>query len=322
MRLKAVSVLALIVMAAGSYLVTSTMAAPRSRETADPSQGIEHIKKKPTEPAPAPDVTPRLPSPAPDAVPAATVGTAQPQPTWGPEKVEADVSTRTVAVTAEFTGTEIIVFGSVANGRQESPEAGYYDVVMVVEGSGAASIVRLKENVAGLWVNSSKVRFDNLPLYSAIASTRPIEEIAEPKVLVANSIGFGRARMFPGTKSTPTTAEQLDAFKSAAIRLKKRDGLYVRQDYGVVFRGKSLFRANIKLPANIPVGPLEARVYLFREGKLLSSHTANVRLERQGFERLVYDFAFEHPIWYGIIAVLSAAGAGLLAAAVFQRPTS
>lgn len=284
-----------------------------------PIEQVQSKKKSGVPPTPAP---PPPAAAAPEPTPTPQPTSAAPAPAVAPERVEADVSTRTVAVTTQFTGTEIIVFGSVTNSRQETAEAGYYDVVILVEGSGAPSVVRLKEKFGGLWVNAAQVRFDGFPLYSAIASTRPIEEIAEPRTLVMHGIGFGRARMFPGVGSSPTTAKQLDDYKSAAIRLKQRDGLYVRLDTGVVFRGASLFRANIKLPANIPVGPLEARVFLFREGKMLSSNMAAVRLERQGLERLVYDFAFEYPFWYGLIAVLTAAAAGLTAAAVFKRPTS
>lgn len=41
------------------------------------------------------------------------------------ELVEADVSTRSVAVTSSFTGTEIIVFGSVEHSRQPTAESGF-----------------------------------------------------------------------------------------------------------------------------------------------------------------------------------------------------
>ncbi len=303
------------------FMLSAAQAAPVSPTPQPLQTHIEQAqskKKSGVPPTPPPAAAAPEPMPSPPLAPAPTAA----PPAIPLERVEADVSTRTVAVTTQFTGTEIIVFGSVTNGRQETAEAGYYDVVILVEGSGAPSIVRLKDNMGGLWVNMAQVRFDGLPLYSAIASTRPIEEIAEPRTLITHGIGFGRARMFPGVGSSPTTIQELDNYKSAAIRLKQRDGLYVRQDTGVVFRGSSLFRANIKLPANIPVGPLEARVFLFREGKMLSSNMATVRLERQGLERIVYDFAFEHPFWYGVIAVLTAAAAGLTAAAVFQRPTS
>ncbi|MGE0022455.1 MAG: TIGR02186 family protein, partial [Hyphomicrobium sp.] len=80
------------------------------------------------------------------AQPAAERAADKPAPPQGKEAVEADVSTRTIAVTSAFTGTEIVVFGSVVNSRQPSPEAGYYDVIVVLEGLDAPLLVRRKTN--------------------------------------------------------------------------------------------------------------------------------------------------------------------------------
>ena len=316
--------LCLIIWAAMLAVCAPAVAVPVTGKPPAAAQNVVPVKKKsPPGPAIAPQPPPALVVPAPSiaAPPPDPAAPSQPAPPpILPERIEADVSTRTVAVTSGFSGTEIIVFGTVANSQQVSPESGMYDVVVIVEGQGAPSIVRLKSNVGGLWINAQSVRFDTLPLYSAIASSRPIDEIAEPRVLAVNAIGFGRARMFPGRGSSKMPVEQLDEYKSAVLRLKQNDGLYVRSDYGVAFIGRSLFRASIKLPANIPVGPLEARVYLFREGRLLATNSANLMLERQGLERLVYDYAHEHPVWYGLLAVMLAASAGLAASVVFQRP--
>ena len=62
----------------------------------------------------------------------------------------------------------------------------------------------------------------------------------------------------------------------------------------------------------MPVGPLVARTYLFRNGEVLSAHIARVTLERKGIERVLHDFAFRYPFTYGMIAVILAVLAGLL----------
>ena len=314
-------------------IVGTVWAAPApSRDQAESKHklGVQQPKTKQPPPQPATKKPLPLPQSVPIPIPAmpppdtGTQAAPQPQlvpstPAPPPERLEIDVSTDTVAVTSAFSGTEIIVFGTVINSQQVSAEESYYDVVVLVEGHGATSIVRLKSRVGGLWINTQSVRFDNLPLYSAIASSRPLEEIAEPRVLITNVIGFGRARMFPGKHSSNVTIQELDDYKSAAIRLKEKDGLYVRSDYGVAFLGPALFRAAVKLPANIPVGPLDARVYLFHDGQLLAAQKASVTLEREGVDRLVYDFAFDHPVMYGLLTVTIATLAGFLASIVFRR---
>lgn len=237
-----------------------------------------------------------------------------------PEKVEADVSAHNIEVTSGFTGSEIVVFGSVDNSRQPTPESGYYDVAVVIQGPPIAVIARSKSSVGGLWVNTGSMLFDAVPSFYAVSTTRPLEEMAEPEILRKHNIGFDHVRMRPRQGRIPNfTAEDLKAYKDAVIRLKQRDKLYPRQDFGVGFVGRSLFRTSIGLPANVPVASLQARVYLFREGNLLSSYLTPVKLERRGMEALVHDFATEYAFLYGLATVLLAVGTGLAATFVFRR---
>lgn len=237
-----------------------------------------------------------------------------------PEKVEADVSTRSIAVTSGYTGTEIVVFGSVDNSRQSSAEAGYYDVAIVIEGLATSLIARKKSRVGGLWVNTSSTGFKAVPSYYAIASTRPIEEIADEATLQKNAIGLDYVRLQHAEQTADRVNEaRIAAFKDGVVRVKKNEGLYVKEDYAVVFVGRSLFRSSIELPANVPVGPLLARVYLFHDGELLSSYASRFRLERQGVELWLHQFSTNHPLFYGIFTVLVAVGAGLAASAGFGR---
>lgn len=252
---------------------------------------------------------------------ALSVFAARAEPVPSRENVEADVSTRSVSITSGFTGTEIIIFGTVENSRQPSAEAGTYDVVVVVEGTPTPVVVRKKARVAGLWVNSSSIRFASFPSYYAIASTRPIDEIAEAAVLNKNEIGFGHVRMVPSGRAYIDLAGTQNAaeFREAVIRLKQRDGLYLKADYGVSFIGRSLFRSTISLPPNVPVGPLTARVYLLKDGQLLGSYQSKVNMERAGVERFLHDTAYERPLLYGVATIILAAMAGLAAAFAFQR---
>lgn len=250
------------------------------------------------------------------------VGEARAQnATLPPESVEADVSTRSVSITSGFTGTEIIIFGTVEFSRQPSAEAGTYDVVIVVEGTHQPLVVRKKAQVGGLWVNAESIRFASFPSYYAIVSTRPIDEFAEPDVQKANQIGFEHIRMVRSGRAYigETDPRETIEFREAVVRLKERDKLYVTSEHGVTFIGRSLFRATVSLPPNVPVGPLTARVMLFKDGALLSSYQSKVNMQREGLERFLYDTAFEHPALYALSTILLAALAGLGAAFAFQR---
>ena len=147
----------------------------------------------------------------------------------------------------------------------------------------ARLVVRRKNNVAGLWLNTSSATFDLVPSYYAIASTRPIDEITTEEFRASHGVGFQNLRFTPAFgQAQALSTEDLKEFRQAIVRLKQKQGLYVQDQYSVAFIGKSLFRATIELPANVTVGPFETRVYLFRDEKLLSQYTVRLNLEREG----------------------------------------
>jgi hypothetical protein len=69
----------------------------------------------------------------------------------------------------------------------------------------------------------------------------------------------------------------------------------------------------------VPIGRYTTQVLLFRDGKLLSQSQSSLQVEKVGVERVVYMLAFHYPLAYGLLAVLMAVSAGLLAWTVFRR---
>ena len=239
------------------------------------------------------------------------------------ESLEADVSARNIAVTSNFNGTEIVIFGAVDGSQQPSAESGYYDVVIVVEGVPGRVVVRRKGNVAGLWLNTASVIFDNVPSYYAVASNRPVDEIVPEELRALHGIGFNSVKFTPAVgQSLPLSTEDLKQYRDAVVRLKRQAKLYVENSFGAAFTGKSLFRASVVLPANVTVGPFLTHVYLFREEKFLTKVSVRHTLGREGLEFYLHAFAYRLPALYGFATVAFAVGAGLLASTAFRKTTS
>ena len=236
-----------------------------------------------------------------------------------PEAVHADVAARRVPITSSFIGTHVVIFGAVNNSRQVVPEAGYYDVVIVVEGARAPFIARRKSRVGGIWINTDSARYNTVPSYYAIVSTRPLSEIASRDVLVRHRIGLDAIPMTPESDGQAKSRAEVELFRKAVVRIKRSQNLYRQSQYGVAFIGPNLFRASIELPANITVGPFMTHVYLFRQGRLLSRYSTRLTLEREGLELFFHNLAFGYPFLYGIGCVIAAVCSGLIASALFRR---
>jgi uncharacterized protein (TIGR02186 family) len=242
----------------------------------------------------------------------------QPPPEGKPisqETVQSDISTREIAIQSNFTGIEILIFGSIDFSDSRTPGEGKYDVITVVRGPDEPVVVRKKERVAGIWVNGPGKTYGTVPGFYAVLSSRPFRAIASDATL--KRLGIGLSDLDFGRYTMGDPEEQ--ASRSAMIRLKERSKLFQEVDDGVTFIGRSLFRATVALPVNVPVGRYTVDVYLFRDGQVASKSQGSLEVTKAGIEALVYSLAFKHPFLYGLLGVALAVLMGLIGWYAFRR---
>ena len=219
-----------------------------------------------------------------------------------------DLSEHEVRITTAFAGAELLLFGAV-----EEPG----DVVVIVRGPTRPVTMYRKSQWFWIWVNTANMTFEDVPGFYAIASSRPLEEIAAPTVLALNEMGVENLRLeLPRAKASPNVAQ---AWRDALIRNQQRAGLYPTEVGDVVFLGNRLFRTDLRLPANVPTGAYEARVYFLTDGQVVSAQTTPLFVNKVGVEAVIFDFAYEQSALYGVIAILIALMAGWLAHIAFRR---
>lgn len=240
---------------------------------------------------------------------------AQPAPPKAREELQSDISTREISIQSNFTGIEILLYGSIDFSQTAIPETGTYDVIMVVRSPAETLVARRKERVAGIWINGPGKVYASVPGFYAALSTRPLRAITSDETLKALGIGFGNLNFGRPTQGDP--GEQ--TFRSAVIRLKEKQRLFQEVDDGVAFVGRSLFRGTVALPVNVPTGRYTADIYLFRDGEVISRDNSTLEVTKAGFEGLVHKFAFTHPFLYGVLAVVLAVLAGLAGWYAFRR---
>lgn len=218
-----------------------------------------------------------------------------------------DLSSHLIAITSSFSGTELLLFGAI-------DEPG--EVIVVVRGPTSTSVVRRKRQTFGLWLTRRSESFDGVPAYYAVASTRPLAEIAPPTLLQRLQIGANTLRFRYVGKRNP---EDVNEFRAAIVRQKTREGLYQDNTGAVDFLGPKLFRTAITFPATVPVGTYQTEIYLVRDDRIVAAQSTPLFIDKQGIEQEVYDFSRHEPAVYGLVAVLLAVFAGWLAAVAFRR---
>ena len=90
------------------------------------------------------------------------------------ETIVAGLSQNRVAITAQYDGSEILVYGAV---RRDAPlpEGQRLEVIITVEGPATPLVIRRKARTAGIWVNAASVTIDAAPSFYAVATTGPLK---------------------------------------------------------------------------------------------------------------------------------------------------
>ena len=230
------------------------------------------------------------------------------------ERLEIGLSAETIGITSSFDGTRVTVFGTIENPEDLVLERGGYDVVVTLTGPSDEVVVRRKARVLGIWVNGASQRFAGVPLSYAVSATRPLDEIAGADDLSLLQIGTANLLFAP----RGAVSAERDDFARSLKRLKRTRGLY-SEAASTVFLSPTLFRATVPVPANVPIGRHVAQAFLFRDGRYIGSSTAELTVQKTGFEQVTYDFAHRYGLLYGLVAVLVAVLTGWLASVAFRR---
>lgn len=230
------------------------------------------------------------------------------------EEVVAGLSQNRVALTVNFEGSEILIYGAV---HRESPlsEDSALGVIVTVEGPPMPAVIWRKSRRAGIWVNTERQDVRAAPSFYAVATTGPLRDILSPEADLTYRIST-RLAIFEA-RSGPETRDPA-AFTEALIRIREREGLYQSRDGTVDLQRETLFSTRITLPKNIVEGRYAARILLVRDGDVVDEYETFIDVQKAMLERWLFNLAYEQPVLYGLMALVLAVFFGWGASALFR----
>ncbi|MES0809364.1 TIGR02186 family protein [Roseibium sp. SCPC15] len=228
------------------------------------------------------------------------------------------LSSDMVSIQSNFTGTEIVIFGQASHIDRQPNAPGGFELAIIVEGPPQDITTRRKGRFLGVWVNREAEKFQKVPSFYAVASTTDIGEIAHRNILDEYGIGLNHINLaVSGVSNVPLSDR--DDFRKAFIRLRQDMGLYSEQETSIQFLTNTMFRTNIPLPANIPVGDYKVKSFLFNQGNLVSQTEQTLAVAKIGFEQITFELAQHYSLVYGLLAVALAIFTGWLAGVIFRK---
>lgn len=222
--------------------------------------------------------------------------------------VVADLSQHLIAINTNFSGTRLFIFGAT-----DVPG----DILAVVRGPAQNITMHRKDQIAGIWANVASVTFIGAPGFYAMASTRPLADLAPDFVLARHEMGIENIRL--RLPRAHLSENLLAEWRAALIRNQEAVNLYNPTPQPLQFLGNRLFRASIAMPTNIPTGTYQVTVYLLQNEQVIAAQTTPLVVSKIGAEAEIYYFAQTYPALYGIASILLALLAGWLAHLAFRR---
>jgi uncharacterized protein (TIGR02186 family) len=234
------------------------------------------------------------------------------------ERLVASLSNRQVMITSNYTGVELVLFGSVERDASNAARPNPYDIVATVIGPREPLRVRRKQRVLGIWVNTAGRTFVDPPAYLAVLANRPLDVIASAENRRKLQLGIVDTPL-PELINNDIGEVASDPFRIALLRLMAERGLYSEQANAVTFLTPALFRASIQLPAQVPVGEYTVDVKLFADGNLIGHTALLFKIVKVGFEQFVVEAARDHGLLYGVATACMALLTGWIASVAFRR---
>ncbi|MCW9042142.1 MAG: TIGR02186 family protein [Pseudopelagicola sp.] len=230
------------------------------------------------------------------------------------EEVVLGLSKKHVSITANFDGSEILIFGAVKR-EAPIPEGAPLDVVIAISGPAEPLTVRRKEKRFGIWVNTESVEIDAAPSFYAVATSAPFNQALSDIEDLRHKVSIPRAIRSVGA---PYEIQDAAAFSKAVIRIRTNNGSYQLRENAVSLDQQTLFRTSIDLPANLTEGDYATRIFLTRNGKVVSQFETVIDVRKVGLERWLYTLSRQQPLLYGLLSLAIAIAAGWGASAAFR----
>jgi len=236
------------------------------------------------------------------------------------ERLVLSISRHQVLVNSNFAGTSIVLFGTIEPDNpniRRRPDG--YDLIVTVTGPKQTLIEQRKERVLGIWTNVASRTFLNVPSYLAVLANQPFDQITDPDTIRKEKLRL-EDKVFPQQLGNDVgDVVPSDPFRTNFLRLKMQHELYVQRSNGLTLLTPTVFRAEIPLPAEAPIGNYDVETKVLADGRVLARGNSAFEIVKVGFEQFVANAAVDHGLLYGLTTAMMAIMTGWFASVVFRR---
>jgi uncharacterized protein (TIGR02186 family) len=219
-----------------------------------------------------------------------------------------DLSEKEIQIQTDFNGKDIIIFGILEDGE---------DTVISIKGPKLDTKISKKNKIFGLWFNTKKIIYKELPSIFFISSSSPIKEILNKETLIKEKLYFEDLLTNSVTQRNFISEKNHQEWDNNLIRIKMKQNFYKEYDFKNI--ENKLFQTRVFFPAKSIPGKYEITTYQIKNKIILSKKNRAIIIKKSGIGDKIYKFAHENSSTYGILSIIFAILSGFIAATIFRR---
>ena len=226
------------------------------------------------------------------------------------EEAYFDLSDQEIEIKTNYKGKEIIIFGLT------EPQ---FDTIITIKGPKKDTKVSKKERLFGFWFNTKKIIYRDLPSIFFIATSNPINEILNNDTITRKALYFEQMiiNLVSQRNFNFTKQNKLEMWNKNMIEIKKELNLY--KEYKLKIIDNKLFQTKVFFPSTTMPGSYDVDIYQIQNKIIKSEKNKKIIIKKSGIGNIIFQFAHNKPATYGILCIMFALFAGLIAATVFRR---
>lgn len=217
------------------------------------------------------------------------------------------LSDNNINITTAFSGDQLTLFGTT-----DIPG----DIIISIRGPKNDLVIRRKQNVLGLWLNTDSVKFHDVFSYYDISSSQPLDTLLSQDLRKLYTLGLDTLNFETDESYEPSKKAR---FQESLIEFLQQRDLYTVRTHKAIFLNERLFYTTLDFPSSLPIGNYMVTTYLVNQGNILDTDNQIVSVRQVGLSSEIREFAHDKSAQYGILCILAALFSGWLATQILRR---
>jgi uncharacterized protein (TIGR02186 family) len=232
------------------------------------------------------------------------------------QKVVTSASKNVVEIGLTYHGDQIYFFGV-------NPVPGSDVVIKLTAEKEEAVKLSMKGRVGPFWMTVKQYEVTGAPFIYKLHTSKPISQIISKEAALALGLGYDamRPKMKMHLIRGDAAPEDEQTVWQGLLKIKERGNLYsiVEDPKRLEISEGKLFKHYFRFPPAATEGRYLVESYCFKDGQLVGYGKDVIEIKKVGLESWLTQTAKNSAVFYGIMAVIVALGAGLLVGVIFGK---